>query len=72
MLPFTSVMEGPKYMERSAVLTEDYIEQFGSARFVYKARPGVSPRFNHCTGNRIKWLYTRVKPETFHIYQEGD
>lgn len=80
MLPFTSVIERPKYMERSAVLTEDYIEQFGNARFVYKARPGVSKRFANCTGSRISWctgsriswLYTRVKPETFKLYKKEE
>lgn len=72
MLPFTSVIERPKYMERSAVLTEDYIEQFGNARFVYKARPGVSKRFANCTGSRISWLYTRVKPETFKLYRKEE
>ena len=63
MLPFTSVIERPKYMERSAVLTEDYIEQFGSSRFVYSSRSeGLIRRPANCTGTKT-WMYTRVRPE---------
>lgn len=75
MLPFTSVIDMPKTMEYSAQLTEDYMEQFGSARFVYSSiRSGLIRRSAHYTGSiyKMSWMYTRVRPETFKLYREEE
>lgn len=72
MLPFTSVIYRPKPMENSAVLTEDYIEQFGSARFVYSPGTELIRKTANYERYRISWKYTRVRPEMLKLYREEE
>lgn len=72
MLPFTSVIYRPKPMENSAVLTEGYIEQFGSARFVYSSKSGLIRKTANYERYKISWQYTMVRPEMFRLYREEE
>lgn len=74
MLPFTSVIYRRKPMENSAILTEDYIEQFGSARFVYSSRSELIRKTAKYTGSiySMNWQYTRIQPKTFRLYREEE
>lgn len=71
MLPFTSVLYNPESMEHSAQLTEDYIRQFGSARFAYHTRSGLFRRCAHYTGT-VNWQYTKIRPKELKLDQEEE